>query len=634
VRSNVLAAVVGVWLAGCVGAPPTTVVVHSQVSVVILPSPDRLPFDPADARLTEATAQLSALAGHPVVFEFDVALLPDWRSDFQDMLIESIENVARDLDALKTSEPAVYRHGAPLLARVVSRYDAQVAHAPEARFDAATHTLTLTGPANHWGVDRGYVQSVLEDAYTQWIGERFEAVRARDVSVSDQAAYFEFLTDFRIRRVWRRIHARQLEGRPREPDAEAVVGVVELSAVVPPSAGALTEQVRTWILEQTSDFADAYNHEEDRVAAQPPGSPWRRGESAWIAWLNAHVASMSAAEKRNLVRYVFVRTPGDDGTVRASATAFPGFDRFGFGLSVADAWARSSHAGRADRPPAEDELFEATLCVPKTDPDGREYAPRCDYEWYHDALDDPATTRRLTDALLARKNPDLTRTVFGAVASVPRGGDKLALLFSLLNAFDGDDSAWTAAFRVIADRYAEGGDADRWLDLARRTWPAHAGRHAALLYALVQVDRYGNSDQIGWSRFAETFGAPLDAREFAAYLDQGARAWSLAHVVWPALSRGWSRAAVLAPRFDGYLADVRVRAYDDRDPSGAIHGIAVKLCDEGSVADMTQLAAYFHHRIASHAGETYAEAFDDRTDCAKNSVAHPAPPKGPLRGKP
>jgi hypothetical protein len=343
---------------------------------------------------------------------------------------------------------------------------------------------------------------------------------------------------------------------------------------------------------------------------------------------------MTAGEKRDLVRYVFVRTRAADGQYRASPTAFPGFDRFGFGLSIADAWARTGHAGRADRSPGEEELFEATLCVPKTDPDGREYVPRCDYEWYRDALDSPATTRRLTDALLARKDLELTRVVFGAVASMPRGGDKLASLFTLLQAFDGDDAAWGAGFRVVADRYSEAGDADRWLDLARRVWPAHAARHAVLLYALVQVDRYGDSDKIGWSRFAQTFGSALGASEFGAYLDQGVRAWSLARVLWPALSGGWSRAADIVPRLDAYLADGRVRSYDDRDPGAAIRSIAEKLCDEGNVADMGFLAGYFYHRLAAHPGETYAQAFADQAGCAKRALSRPAPPRGPIRVKP
>jgi hypothetical protein len=624
-------------LTACAASAPTPVIVHSQVSVVILPSPDQLPFDPSDARLAEATSQLSALAGHPVVFEFDVALLPDWRSDFQAMLIESIENVAHDLDALKTGHGAVFAHGVPLLERVVSRYDAQVPHSPEPHFDPAAHALVLVGPANHWGVERGYVEAALEDEYARWIGEHFATARARDLPASDQATYFDFLTDFRIRRAWAQAYAKQLEGRPREPDAEAVVGVVDLSAVVPRSAGKLNEQVRKWILRQASEFADAYNHEEERVAAQPAGSMWRRAEGAWVGWLNAHVAGMTAEEKRDLLRHVFVRTRGADGQYRASPTAFPGFDRFAFGLAIADAWARSGHA-RSDRPPAEDELYEATLCVPKTDPDGREYAPRCDYEWYRDALDDPATTRRLTDALLARKDLDLTRAVLGAIASMPRGGDKLASLFSILNAFDVDDAAWEAAFRVVADRYAEGGDADRWLDLARRVWPGHAARHPVLLYALVQVDRYGDGDKIGWSRFAETFGAPLDAKEFAAYLDQGGRAWSLARVLWPALSRGWSRGAVLVPRLDAYLSDTRAHAYDYRDPGAAIHSIATRLCEEGDIADMAQLAAYFRNRTASHPGESYAQAFEDQNDCkgapTRRTPSHPTSSGTPLRVKP
>src|SRR5258708_29879047 len=208
-------------VAACVPGRPTSVVVHSSVSVVILPSPDALPFDPADARLAAATEQLAAIARHPVVFEFDVALLPDWRSSFQQVLIESVESVARDLDVLAREEPRVLAHGAPLLERVVSRYDAIAASEPVGKLDPAARVLTLTGPASFSGVERGYVQAALEDEYARWVAERWATARPQEIAAADRDAYFEFLTDGRLRTGLANRLPKNGDAAPRLPDPDA-----------------------------------------------------------------------------------------------------------------------------------------------------------------------------------------------------------------------------------------------------------------------------------------------------------------------------------------------------------------------------------------------------------------------------
>ena len=598
-------------LAACAAATPQAVVVQSHVSVVILPSPDELPFDPAEARLAEAGAQLEALAGHPIAFEFDVALLPDWRVAFQDLLDASIESVARDLDQLKRDKPLLFARGAPRLERVVSRYDAAVDRS-SATFDPAAGVLTIVGPARRWGVARGEASEALEDEYARWEATRWGTAHAQDVPAAERRGYFEFLTN-------RPERARDPR-EPREPDADAVVGAVALSSLVGSSDPRLAADVRAWLLGEVQDFAGAYDHDEALVVALPAWSRWRRAEASWVAWVNSRLPTMTDEEKLGLVESVFVRTRGTDGVFRAASFAFPGIDRFAFGLSIADAWARAGHPRGPGQPPAQLDLFAAVVCPRSAGPDGTvSSVGRCDYVWYRDALDDPATTRRLTDALLARKDLDLVEATFTAVDHMPADGDKLASLFSLARALDADDAEWRRAFHVIADGRAEAGDAPRWLDEARRQWPSHPSRHGALLYALAQVDRYGDSDTVGWPRFAGTFGAPLDARDFAAYLDEGVRAMSLAHVVWPALSPGWSRAAVLVPRLDAYLADPATRRYDEQDPGHALGAIATRLCAEGGVADMAQIRAYLAGRVATHPGEDYAAIFDSK-ECARRSA--------------
>lgn len=615
-----LAGTFALSLAACgAAAQPQAVTVQNHVSVVILPSPDELPFDPADARLGEAGAQLDALAGHPVVFEFDVALLPDWRVGFQEMLSDSIESVARDLDQLKREKPLVFARGAAKLGRVISRYDAAAGQRSSAKLDAATGVLTIIGPARRWGVARGETAEAMEDEYDRWQTARWGTARALDIPPAERRGYFEFLTNRRDR-----AHDPR---EPREPDADAVVAAVALSSLVGSSDPRLAADVRAWLMNAVQDFASAYNHDGDRIAALPAWSRWRRAEASWVAWANARLPTMTDEEKLALVESVFVRARGTDGVVRAAAFAFPGLDRFALGLSVADAWIRAGHPRGSGQPPAQLDLFAAVVCPRSVSPDGTAFFEgRCDYVWYRDALDDAATTRRLTDALLARKDFELVDAAFTAVEFMPADGDKLASLFSLARALDADDAEWRRAFHVIADNLAEAGDGPRWVDEARRQW-GHPARHGALLYALAQVDRYGDSDKVGWGRFAGTFGAPVAARDFAAYLDEGARAMSLAHVVWPALSPGWSRAAVLVAHLDAYLADPAARRYDSQDPGRALGAISQRLCAEGALADMAQLRGYFQQRIATHPGEDYASMFADSKDCAKHAPRPPATPR-------
>jgi hypothetical protein len=344
---------------------------------------------------------------------------------------------------------------------------------------------------------------------------------------------------------------------------------------------------------------------------------------------------MTDDERAALATTLFVRARGADGVARVPPLAFPGIDRFAFGLDAADAWARAGHPKRDDLSAGQRALLDATLCPVDVDPDGTAIDDgRCDYGWYADALDDAAATRRLADALRARHDDALVRAAFFAVGVMPREGDSLSRQFALLDALGGDDAAWDAGFRVVADRYAEGGDASRWVDPARRLWPDHPTRRGALLYALVQVDRYGDSDKVGWARFAGTFGSAPTAFDLGGLLDRGARGWSLASIAWPGLSRGWSRAAVLLPRLDAYLARTDLQRYDPHDPSRALGAIARRLCDDGDVADLGRLSSYFHGRIATHPGESYAEPFDEHGCAPRAGPRSAAPlrvPSGPLQ---
>ena len=368
----------------------------------------------------------------------------------------------------------------------------------------------------------------------------------------------------------------------------------------------------------------------------PAWSRWRRAEGAWVAWANANLGAMTAEEKLALVEWVFVRTRGTDGAYHAAPFAFPGFDRFAFGLSIADAWARAGHPRGREQPPGSSRSSRPS-CAPSTWRSTEPRRPSAGATMSGTATRSTTRPRRAASWTPSSRTRTSTssRPCSRRSTSCRLRATSSASLFSLTHALDADDAAWRRAFRVIADDRAEAGEAPRWTDEARRQWAGHSARHGTLLYALAQVDRYGDGDKVGWDRFGDTFGAPLDARDFGAYLDEGVRAMSLAHVVWPALSPGWSRAAVLVPRLDAYLDDPAARRYDRQDPEGALGAIARRLCAEGAVADMGQIRAHLQQRIGTHPGEDYASSFADTRECAKHvkpAIAGPQPatPRGPL----
>jgi hypothetical protein len=94
------------------------------VIIVILPPPDQLPFDPRSARLAQATQELTLVVGHPISFELEASLLSEWRSSFEEQLITSIENAAKDLSDLKKAAPRVFDRAAPMIGKIACHYQA------------------------------------------------------------------------------------------------------------------------------------------------------------------------------------------------------------------------------------------------------------------------------------------------------------------------------------------------------------------------------------------------------------------------------------------------------------------------------------------------------------------------------
>ena len=119
---------------------------------------------------------------------------------------------------------------------------------------------------------------------------------------------------------------------------------------------------------------------------------------------------------------------------------------------------------------------------------------------------------------------------------------------------------------------------------AERIWAALPDRRGTALYLMARADEdldpYYADDR--WGTFDRRFGAAVSAEEFAAMLDVSPLAIEVASVVWPALSKGWSRGEVVARRLDAFLDDTgragrhRRAAREDRprNPEARVRGAA------------------------------------------------------------
>ncbi len=616
-------------LASCADQTPHAVTVAGAGGIpvfIVGESPEKLPFDPRSARLQAATQQLTQIAGHPIAFQFDAALLPQWRSSFEDALIGAIENVATNLATLKEKEPLVYAHGAPLLQRIECKYSA-VSISPSAtprekkedepHLDPATRAIVVTGPPERWSslVPQDLVTHALRREFELYVARMYGEVEPESVPPGEREAYFAYVTAYR--------DARPKKGEERDtrppaeifasaPRAVTIVKVARLADLVGGSNPELAKKITHWLTQETGYFTNAYNHEASFVSAASPSSPWRRAESAWVRWANQKLPTMSEDDQLSIVRHTYVRTLSSDraqGAPEYAAFAFPGFDRYAFAMRVFDAWAKAGHPTQLTTPKISS-LQEFITCPHPRNEDGhRSLGPQCDYDFYRDAMDGPANKKRLVEAVLQRNDPAFTETVFVNVRHTQ--SDALPAVLEVMRALEANPSAWEAGARLVAEDLAR--DKTHLLDEVRRLWRTYPARRGTLLLILANMDPYGNGE-LPWKDFAQMFGSTVSGPDFTSYLDKGSEAMNLAHVVWPALGRGFSRAAAIVPHLDGFIATEEARAArHGGGPGKAISSIVQSMCQEGDNGDLAQIHAYFTRRVGTHPGESFSGIVDDTT---------------------
>jgi hypothetical protein len=607
------AAAAALLLAAC--GPAKDVTVSTKVAVTITPTPDRLPFDPRAARISTAQTELARIVGHDIVLDVDAAIVPEFRSSFEDALGHAFENLAKDMRELKERSPDVFAFGASRIDRVSLRYDATLVR-DEPSFDPAGKTLTLRGPARHDAlVRRGTLQQALEKAYRDFAKNRYDTVAPEAVPAQERRAYFEWLT------------RGSGDDRPKTsaelaetPHVHRIAKVLRFAA--DPS---LAKDAHTWLSQQASWFVGRYVHEPDLVRGVPAASTFKKTEAAYAEWMKSAFAHGSDEERVAITQAVFVRSfqhqRAEQGGKSYPPHAWPTLDKIAFGLEVIDAWRRDGHPTPLTQPrmPPWQELV---VCPSVRTKEGASYAARCEHDFYRYAIESEQGKKRLAQALLERHDEAFAQAAF---ANVRRASEKpLEASLGLLRAVESDPVVWTAGLRVIAEE-ADNVNDIVLLEEAQRLWLERPAYRGPVLFLLARIDRYGH-DSVDWAHFDQAFQTRVDSSVLKAYLDEGPLAFALLPNLWPALGKGYSRTGVILPKADAFLAQ-KMSPSVSESPYTTMQRILSLLCEEKNVADLEAVKSYILARVASHPGEPYAALADD----ASGARCKPAPPRPPAK---
>ncbi|AKU97038.1 hypothetical protein AKJ09_03702 [Labilithrix luteola] len=596
----------GALVLGACAGTTNHVAIANDVAISITPATDDLPFDPRGARLRSATEQLSRLAGHPIAFQFDAAVVSAVRPDFERQLIDAIEQVARSLTAWKEAEPSAFPRTANALRKIECRYRA-TAKEPSATFDANSGVMAIDLDAHPAAlVPRGAFYEAIateDDAYRETVFGRGDV---DSIPASDRRAYFEYLT--RTRPGWGSLYERRFRDRPKglapadalaqSPHADVIARVVRLHDLSKRSDPELATKARAWLFDQLySFFHNAYRQKE--LVAIGPGTPFRNAEAAYGRFLAAEVPSATDKERLATARYVCDTD---------APQAYPTFDRFAFGLGIVDAWFKAGmpQTARADDPKSQ--LFDEVVCPSVRTASGEHTRDRsCSSMhtgWLGFATSSADGQKKLAQALDARNDAALADQVLYTVhySSSTRRGESNAFL-EVFHALDPKLRSWRAAVDILASERHGQDEAE-----AARIWKAYPDKRGSALLLVARAHRdYGryNGDEY-WKRFPESYGTTVDATVLGGMLDHGRIALELVPQLWPALSRGYSRADLLVPRLDTLVPDAS--SADATDALRSLSDVVTRLCEDKNTADLDKLHAYFERRATARPAEQRAFA--------------------------
>ena len=585
--NRIFAGLLALSLLSC-GSKPSLVTVDNRldVEIHIAPAPDELPFNPRAARLLAANHQLSSLLGHGLEFDIDAALVAEWKSDFEQQLVETIESLLRLLTELRQTDTSEFALTAQSLKKVECRYSVLVEYA-ETTFKNGTLLIELPAhPRRLIAYDMAL--RAFHDYHVSSLDTRFAKTEPETVTVADMADYFHWLSQNGYGYRWEARHRPKhpLDGAEKianDPEGDVIARIVRLYSRIEANNPALSSEVRGWLLARIGWLTELYLS-SDTVPLPSPVSntAMRRGERALCGWLERALPKASDEERLGANKALFPRS---------GPYVCANVDRLAFGLREADAWLKTGkpveHAESAKA-----KLIDAIVCPSLRGPDGQPVRSMgCESGWLHFVLGDDPSRRRLAAALDTR-DPELTWQLYATLKYRPPEG--AVALARLLNAHKPALSAALVTFAEIFTRQQPEG-AETLLDDLWRTQPERRGD---ILYAFAR-EKY----ETFWERFKAEYNHITEV-DFASFLDHGASAFEFTLKIWPAFDKGVSRARPIVNHLASLVPDA-----SQPSASSALRTLAKvvsRLCAEQANGDLAGLHTALEARAVARPGERKA----------------------------
>lgn len=514
-------------------------------------APERPVFDPKDPRLLRVVREIANVLGHPVDVSFDLELMPRKRQFFDDVLDNWLGLIPRDLERMKQESPAAFAYAAPRMKRIDLHYDGG-AEADYGRFDVSKghqHIHLSRSPRDPSAAR--VVSPFLQQAYLRDCVQRFGGQEPEEVPRAQWPAYLDFLS----------MGETEPSGGDRSPEESFcrsnrnVDRLVRFSRIAKPDVE-LSSTIAKQLIAKHSDFAEDYKHRKSMIdaAAARGDCMWKRAEASWVRWLNESFENLADEQKAPLFTSMlrsslFAMSPAAQ---QGRAAPFPGWQWFEQGLRAADRWlAAGTPAGGEGRDSFERALFDATI-APLSLERGAVRRATTGTPWYELLLRSEDAKARLAPEVLERKSTALAQTVMANLLSAAaRDRDVFSAVEFFWRGLEASPEQWRAAAVVIADARAIPTDfLTEGMVRLWRTFPRHRG---PLILALVQARWNYRADVSSWGELKSVFGSEIGPADLADYLGLFPSAVEDLPMIWPALSRGWSRADVVLPAVESHL---------------------------------------------------------------------------------
>ncbi len=611
-------------------APP--VAPSGTLVVVLREGAARVPFQPKVARILRANEQLTAILGHSIQIEIDGSLLPQDHEGAQDVIARLVEDVARQMDALRKEEPAAFAFAKERFERLVVRYAPTEAAERQraawigargnpAKLDVKTRTIDVVqGEARWMPISEYALARELHRAHEAESTARYERTPPESLPASERAAWVSFHE-----------HERQAPKAVRDADPYASIGtfdafrvrgMITVHALATREGDAkLAQRARAYLVKTIDTLGRVYLNERAASVDAPPGSSFRQAEAAYLAWLRAELPRMSHAEKTELTTWIFA-VDNQGRAPRDAPWIYPGIDRMAFVLGAVDEWIRGGHPASAR---GGDSLYEKSFCplaAEADDGEGRTVplrrngtarlsgAGRCETWFYRWVSTEPEREAQLADAVLARKDARFTAAVAHGMRSATSSKEGAARYVRFMRRFEGHAESWRIASGWVD--YAEM-PADLLREELRRIWRTSPPlRSTALLFFGRQASHlYPEQVKATWADFLQ--GTRADDSVVTAYFDEGElEAFDLTPAVWPAFVNDAKRTTRVTKAARALLDRGRDGRGRGAEPSvtRTLAIVGGLLCAEHATTEVAELRAFAQGELTARPGAGFTDVLE------------------------